>query len=366
MDYSSSSSGLLNPAPLTRRKSVGHSRSDSLIGTNDLASFSVDSDPEFAKKTAPFPHRYRYEWHEPSFFDAKKGTFVDEQNWAGDLASPGMGHWTVPIGKILETEKILMMEVFDGKYQRIEVNPAQVMARIREHHYGVKSPKFKPKSVIGDVTFRDVRQILTDGRPSPSIEVRKNCILVCLPPVIAIILHDRALFVVTDELDTDSLLLRLEDITGTYAKRITETKQYLIPVDTIPAAQWPRTQETNSESNLSEPRFVSLPLEFAILEVLLSTAFEKLQDELGKMEEALNRVERRVTTNSPSATRLEVLHEIKNPCQLYADTVNSLAAAFRLLLSNTQDLNGMELTKFYYRPELYHEIDPEVRILTSF
>eukprot|EP00920_Eleutheroschizon_duboscqi_P037955 GHVT01090830.1.p1 GENE.GHVT01090830.1~~GHVT01090830.1.p1 ORF type:complete len:371 (+),score=17.93 GHVT01090830.1:4481-5593(+) len=52
----------------------------------------------------------------------------------------------------------------------------------------------------GYLTYRDCRQVFTDTYQVPSVEVRRHCILVCLPPVTSFILHDRVYILKTEEL----------------------------------------------------------------------------------------------------------------------------------------------------------------------
>uniref|UniRef100_A0A0K6S9Y8 Magnesium transporter n=1 Tax=Chromera velia CCMP2878 TaxID=1169474 RepID=A0A0K6S9Y8_9ALVE len=65
----------------------------------------------------------------------------------------------------------------------------------------------------GRLTYRDIRQVCSDGNQQPSIEVRRHCIVLCLQPVTALIFFDRVLILVHEELGLDELITQLAPLT---------------------------------------------------------------------------------------------------------------------------------------------------------
>eukprot|EP01053_Blabericola_migrator_P002385 Blabericola_migrator_1__2384@NODE_166_length_12211_cov_61_370142_g144_i0_p3_GENE_NODE_166_length_12211_cov_61_370142_g144_i0NODE_166_length_12211_cov_61_370142_g144_i0_p3_ORF_typecomplete_len709_score116_72CorA/PF01544_18/9_4e11Helo_like_N/PF17111_5/0_0034DUF1843/PF08898_10/31DUF1843/PF08898_10/6_8FH2/PF02181_23/0_069DUF5536/PF17688_1/0_29SesA/PF17107_5/0_39_NODE_166_length_12211_cov_61_370142_g144_i0332159 len=321
-------------------------------------------------------------------------------------------------------EKYMLIEVAAGQRQMVELTAAEIIRRVRIHRYTGNSEikrrplssrdagldgasKNKPQSV-GELTYRDIRQIFSPSTQmvNPSIEVRRNCILLCIPPLTGLIFHDRCVFLVNDELDTDSQLLKLEDITGTYSNRAdvieeywnsygqTEPEMLLLPPPTnLPTIKSsPNMEIRKSRSKMlfggdedtSEgadgtfvqkqvPRYVSFPLEFAMLEICVSAALEYLHQEIAELESILQKANKKLLKRNPNVQRLEDLHGLKAPVQVCADRVESLSQEFKDLLSSSEDMNNMELTKLFYRPEFYNDdvntnaqTNPHLEILLEF
>eukprot|EP01054_Gregarina_sp_Poly1_P001201 Gregarina_sp_Poly_1__1200@NODE_1294_length_4466_cov_41_127074_g249_i2_p2_GENE_NODE_1294_length_4466_cov_41_127074_g249_i2NODE_1294_length_4466_cov_41_127074_g249_i2_p2_ORF_typecomplete_len400_score39_74_NODE_1294_length_4466_cov_41_127074_g249_i21201319 len=245
------------------RKSASRSSSDRL-GRHP----SLINNPGYAGRN------YEYEWHEPSFFNKPDqgaitpllGTpprlrvagqtpahsisvpteFQQPIPAAAEQQATGNGELTKPSGVNCQAlniwqlnvklEKYVLIEVAAGQRQMVELSAAEIIRRVRIHRYKefASSKEFglsesgTIKQAVGELTYRDIRQVFSSGNVNPSIEVRRNCILLCIPPLTGMIFHDRCVFLVNDELETDSQLIKLEEITGTYSHRADIIESYWV------------------------------------------------------------------------------------------------------------------------------------------
>jgi len=173
--------------------------------------------------------------------------------------------------------------------------------------------------VSGSLTYRDMRQILTDIHQVPSIEVRRHCILLCLPPVTAILLHNRVYILVNDDLKIDSLIRSLVQLSEEHFKGKPATK--------------PRST-----------------FEFAALEVLITAAFFQLNQDIFHLERQFETTKCVVSKGTLTLPHLEGLHEIRGIIQSYGSRVKAFDKAFDKLISNPEDMRRMELTKYLHDP----------------
>eukprot|EP01054_Gregarina_sp_Poly1_P001198 Gregarina_sp_Poly_1__1197@NODE_1294_length_4466_cov_41_127074_g249_i2_p3_GENE_NODE_1294_length_4466_cov_41_127074_g249_i2NODE_1294_length_4466_cov_41_127074_g249_i2_p3_ORF_typecomplete_len213_score26_89CorA/PF01544_18/5e11Helo_like_N/PF17111_5/0_0012Helo_like_N/PF17111_5/2_4e03Cep57_MT_bd/PF06657_13/4_7e02Cep57_MT_bd/PF06657_13/1_3e03Cep57_MT_bd/PF06657_13/0_34Dynein_C/PF18199_1/0_047SesA/PF17107_5/0_1Nucleoporin_FG2/PF15967_5/0_2_NODE_1294_length_4466_cov_41_127074_g249_i212731911 len=92
-----------------------------------------------------------------------------------------------------------------------------------------------------------------------------------------------------------------------------------------------------------------------MLEICVSAALGYMHNELVDLELVLQKANKKLLRRNPSVQRLEDLHSLKAPVQACADRIESLSQEFKDLLSSPDDINHMELTKLFFRPEFYHE-----------
>eukprot|EP01057_Protomagalhaensia_wolfi_P001250 Protomagalhaensia_wolfi_Nauph_80__1249@NODE_1737_length_1370_cov_23_848986_g1352_i0_p1_GENE_NODE_1737_length_1370_cov_23_848986_g1352_i0NODE_1737_length_1370_cov_23_848986_g1352_i0_p1_ORF_typecomplete_len439_score70_72CorA/PF01544_18/5_3e12DUF2207/PF09972_9/0_044_NODE_1737_length_1370_cov_23_848986_g1352_i0401356 len=297
----------------------------------------------------------------------------------------------------VKLEKYVLIEVAAGQRQMVELTAAEIIKRARKHRLEgtndsqvgllAKETDVRGRSV-GELTYRDIRQILSPASAlvAPSIEVRKNCILLCIVPITAILFHDRCALLVSEELDMDSVLIKLEEITGVYAAKHDSSQQYWTGFGRrprrSPETQSPLQQKMKSvmlfgddEDNASAftqsvsetPRFISFPLEFAMIELCVAAALSHINAQISGIERMLESANKHLLKKNPTVTRFEELHFLKGPSQALVDRIMSLSKSFKDLLSSPEDLNNMELTKLYYRQDLYNDdANPNLEILLEF
>jgi len=156
-------------------------------------------------------------------------------------------------------------------------------------------------------------QVLSDTEQVPSIEVLLHCILICLHPLTAIILHNKVYLLPNEGADTDHLLTSLIEVSRAHF-----------------------TQKPSSK--------YLCPFELAALEILLDTVFTQHHQTIEKLEEEFSLLEERLKV-SVKSVELARLHYVKNTVHVYMDRVKAFEKAFVNLLSNPDDIKRMDLTR---------------------
>jgi len=169
------------------------------------------------------------------------------------------------------------------------------------------------------LTYRDMRQVLSDTHQVPSIEYRRHCIVVCLPPVTAILLHNRAYILVNDDIRTDAMIRSLTQI----------------------------SDEHFSGKLSSKPRST---FEFAALEILISTAFSQLNQDILELEKKFDATKKILNKGNITVVDLEKLYNMREIIQKYCHRVNAFDKAFDKLIATPEDVKRMELTKYRNDP----------------
>ncbi|KAL7068743.1 CorA-like Mg2+ transporter domain-containing protein [Cryptosporidium serpentis] len=86
--------------------------------------------------------------------------------------------------------KITVICIKDGKCSQHYMNTAELLRKVHLHN----EKQLLEEKAAGALTLRDLRQVIGHGNERPSIEIRRNCILVNMPGVRCIILHDKVYY----------------------------------------------------------------------------------------------------------------------------------------------------------------------------
>eukprot|EP00923_Selenidium_pygospionis_P045796 GHVN01079064.1.p1 GENE.GHVN01079064.1~~GHVN01079064.1.p1 ORF type:complete len:940 (+),score=192.74 GHVN01079064.1:62-2881(+) len=90
--------------------------------------------------------------------------------------------------------KFTVLEIKGGSFKRYELQTPELLRMV---HYHNKNNRLED-TATGSLKLRDLRQVCSHTSSAghrPSIEPRRNCILINLPPVRCLILHDRVLMI---------------------------------------------------------------------------------------------------------------------------------------------------------------------------
>eukprot|EP00922_Rhytidocystis_sp_ex-Travisia-forbesii_P035857 GHVS01053223.1.p1 GENE.GHVS01053223.1~~GHVS01053223.1.p1 ORF type:complete len:692 (+),score=129.73 GHVS01053223.1:96-2171(+) len=111
----------------------------------------------------------------------------------------------------------VVIEVFEGCHRIHEWQCGDLLKAVHKEQHVTASN-------TGILTYRDCRQVFSDvARPIPSIEIRRGCVVVCLPPVMGFVLHDKVYLLFVEELRGDSLIQQLVELTKLhYSSTISE------------------------------------------------------------------------------------------------------------------------------------------------
>lgn len=171
------------------------------------------------------------------------------------------------------------------------------------------------------LSYRDVRQVFTQGSPVPSIEVRHGCIMVCLPPLSCLLLHDRVLFLVVEDMDLDPLLLKIRDLQLGLEKK----------------SSLPSTGETNSDA----------PFELAAFELVVTWALNRLQSDIQDMEEEYRKLANNKNKRLNASQAIKCLNEVKATLHIYENRAKLFDQAIAERLNCS--LQSFALTRLYKR-----------------
>lgn len=216
--------------------------------------------------------------------------------------------------------KFVVIEIFDGGHK---LRHWQCAEAVREIHRRTGADD----TSSGTLTYRDIRQVFNDSHQVPSIEVRRCCLVVCFPPVTAVLLVDRVFVLVIEDLRIDSLIRDLEHVSLLYS--------------------------SPKRARISKKAF-----EIIALETLLSAAFEQLNQDIVQLESEFTRIRTKLQKRNPTSLDLENLHDIKAPIKVYADRVKAFDKAFDELTGSPISMARMELTKLSKNPDLYETAAP--------
>eukprot|EP00922_Rhytidocystis_sp_ex-Travisia-forbesii_P035858 GHVS01053224.1.p1 GENE.GHVS01053224.1~~GHVS01053224.1.p1 ORF type:complete len:631 (+),score=100.73 GHVS01053224.1:157-2049(+) len=106
----------------------------------------------------------------------------------------------------------VVIEVFHGRHRIHEWQCGDLLKAIH------KDVQVSAAANSGLLTYRDCRQVFSDiARPIPSIEIRRHCVVVCLPPVMGFVLHNKVYLLFIEELRGDSLIQHLVELTKVHS-----------------------------------------------------------------------------------------------------------------------------------------------------
>ncbi|OII74320.1 uncharacterized protein cubi_01164 [Cryptosporidium ubiquitum] len=95
-------------------------------------------------------------------------------------------HWVEKYSQ--KQRKILVVCIKDGKISQKYMQTAELLRKVHMHN----EKQVLEERAAGALTLRDLRQVVgLHGFERPSIEIRRNCILVNMPGVRCLILHDK-------------------------------------------------------------------------------------------------------------------------------------------------------------------------------
>eukprot|EP00921_Rhytidocystis_pertsovi_P010595 GHVQ01017051.1.p1 GENE.GHVQ01017051.1~~GHVQ01017051.1.p1 ORF type:complete len:616 (+),score=96.34 GHVQ01017051.1:706-2553(+) len=121
----------------------------------------------------------------------------------------GEKHWLNLRSMKVNLRRHVLIEICEGKHSIRDWQCAELLDRIHRHNIN----KVLCNDKTGILTYRDCRQLFSDVvHPIPSVEVRRHCVVVCLPPVSCFVLHNTVFLLVVEELRGDSLIRQLVEL----------------------------------------------------------------------------------------------------------------------------------------------------------
>ncbi|CEL95897.1 unnamed protein product [Vitrella brassicaformis CCMP3155] len=301
-----------------------------------------------------------------------------------------------------------VLEIKHGGLTEKELTTAELLRIVHQHNkYHVVEDK-----APGALKYRDIRQILSDvSGTQPSFEVRRNCLLINLPPIRAIILHDTVLIIpqIADnfplelsldpsvlEFDFDSLLYEATDVfpeSGDDAKKVAPEpssslrfrgssygrgKVSLLPlVNDHVSTQEEQDDQREREKEQAEADLKKkstkfsdcvenilqmskhkwgqgdriIPFEFAVLEAVLVEVCSDLHSDFKPLKTAVEYTCNELGQDGFASTRtVEGVNRLKSCLTSLQYRVKGIQRAIAQLLDNDEDMSRLEISRFYERP----------------
>jgi len=178
----------------------------------------------------------------------------------------------------------------------------------------------------GTLRARDIRRLLIDLlEGDPELLVRKHSILVKLPPLTAIVMHDRCFVFIPD--GADSLL-------GVLRKNLSSAPE--------------------AEQQDGEITHDFLPFELKAIEAILVTVVTEIRKDFKDLSLAVKSVLKGVKGSTQSGG-LEKLHQEKNKSSRFLLRLRGIRKAISTLLDTDEDMALMNLTKIHREPQRYSD-----------
>ncbi|CEM28683.1 unnamed protein product [Vitrella brassicaformis CCMP3155] len=278
------------------------------------------------------------------------------------------------------------LEITKGVLAEKEATMAELLRGVHQHNkYNVVEDK-----ASGALKIRDLRQIFSDFSGSQaSLEVRRNCILINLPPIRAIILHDTVLIfplaggealsaqevlhrrqsVLTLDISFETLLPEAagrEDAHSVW--RLASLWPLLSDVTVAPVKERDGREgrEEAERKRASKIRdcidnvlqvskqkhggLLSIPFEFAVLEAILAEVVAFLQGDFKPIKTAVDYAcsELGRSQESFASTRtVEGVNRLKTCLTALSFRVKGIKTAISELLDNDEDMSRLEISRFY-------------------
>ena len=284
----------------------------------------------------------------------------------GEKILPTVGISFKPSNK---PERYKVIEFAWGKHQVEELSSSDLIKRIRAHSNG---------KIGGDISYNDIKQSFCNALSQvPTIEIRKDTILISIHPVTAIILYDRLLLKITSELNLNEISKKLDIITQEAVTQIEEVKRYyereneklhnernnnlensynsekqrknkLIEIEYNLIFK-PYSLETANEFNL--PMCVVMPLEMQFLEFLMGIIFQYYNNKIQEWNAKVSRISDIVRKSYLKAAHILEIYDYKEPIQYLKVNIDNLNKAIDELIDSDERIFTLQLTKLYFMPE---------------
>ncbi|OII77776.1 hypothetical protein cand_014150 [Cryptosporidium andersoni] len=293
--------------------------------------------------------------------------------------------------------KITVICIKDGKCSQHYMNTAELLRKVHLHN----EKQLLEEKAAGALTLRDLRQVIGHGNERPSIEIRRNCILVNMPGVRCIILHDKVyylplntvIFPVDDEFKSSDEGLQIfhgqiltQDIedsvakgTGKYNKydrRIQSTKYNIEYSDIsiierlILATQLCSENTHDSHSiiygtieesqnvigGVSPPNTETVndqqtSLELNALEVCLVEVCYQLWNSYYTIDAIAQENLKHIENNPTSTQKIHEINDIRKRLDSLRDRIHGVYEALKEILDDDDLLARIEISKFWAKPE---------------
>ncbi|KAL8275638.1 hypothetical protein Esti_000589 [Eimeria stiedai] len=244
--------------------------------------------------------------------------------------------------------KFSVVEISGGCCHRREVQTPELLRMVHLHNKKQELSDTK----VGALKLRDLRQVVSpsgDGRPS--IEVRRNCILVNMPNIRCILLYSKVLLLPPN---------RLSPFAEAAARGHKSSRSIQLSDTGLVEDEGNCTESLDQQYEMLISKLLHLsdlkrsgPAEFAALEALLVHVCDALIAELAPLKAAADRLLQYFHEQPSSTRRLRQISELKRRLNSSKEKACGVERAIRELLNEEEDMLRLEVSKFWGHDELW-------------
>ncbi|KAL8430921.1 hypothetical protein Efla_007369 [Eimeria flavescens] len=244
--------------------------------------------------------------------------------------------------------KFAVVEISGGSCHRRDMQTPELLRIVHLHNKHQELLDTK----VGALKLRDLRQVVSpsgDGRPS--IEVRRNCVLVNMPTIRCILLYNKILLLPPN---------RLSPLAEAAARGHRSTRSIQLSDAGLVEEDVGGMESVNQQYEMLISKLLHLsdlkrsgPPEFAALEALLVHVCDSLIAELAPLKAAADRLLHYFHEQPSSTRRLRQISDLKRRLNSSKEKACGVERAIRELLNEEEDMLRLEVSRFWGHDELW-------------
>ncbi|KAK6589338.1 family mitochondrial membrane with 2 transmembrane domains at C-terminus [Cryptosporidium xiaoi] len=267
-------------------------------------------------------------------------------------------------------KKIPVVCIKDGMITQNYMQTAELLRKV--HMHNVK--QVLEEKATGALTLRDLRQVVgLHGFERPSIEIRRNCILVNMPGVRCLILHDKVYYlprkpisVIYGNDGAENGKYTRYNITDYHDHCIIE-KLVLITSNNVDKKDDYSENgndlnskginlDLDSNTGNKEKEQYKAPLELNALEVCLVQVCTQLWDNYYKIYNTAQHFLTHIENNPTSTQKVHEINDLRKMLDSLRDRIKGVYEAIKEILDDDDLLVRIEISKFWKQPQNWDNI----------
>ncbi|KAH8741437.1 hypothetical protein FG386_003284 [Cryptosporidium ryanae] len=270
--------------------------------------------------------------------------------------------------------KIPVVCIKDGVITQDYMQTAELLRKVHMHN----EKQILEEKATGALTLRDLRQVVgLHGFERPSIEIRRNCILVNMPNVRCLILHDKVYYLPKKPISVINVNNSAENerytkcnITDYHDHCVIEKLVFVTYNHTFDGkvdnnysenGKDPNNRDFNSDldSNMRDNKDkdqYKAPLELNALEVCLVQVCTQLWDNYYKIYGTAQHFLTHIENNPTSTQKVYEINDLRKRLDSLRDRIKGVYEAIKEILDDDDLLVRIEISKFWKKPQNWDNI----------
>ncbi|KAH7649049.1 family mitochondrial membrane with 2 transmembrane domains at C-terminus [Cryptosporidium bovis] len=291
-------------------------------------------------------------------------------DYLNNLQSPNIRRLNWVERYLQKQRKIPVVCIKDGMITQNYMQTAELLRKV--HMHNVK--QILEEKATGALTLRDLRQVVSlHGFERPSIEIRRNCILVNMPGVRCLILHDKVYYlprkpisVICGNDGAENGKYTRYNITDYHDHCIIE-KLVLITNNNVDKKDDYSENgndlnskginlDLDSNTGNKEKEQYKAPLELNALEVCLVQVCTQLWDNYYKIYNTAQNFLTHIENNPTSTQKVHEINDLRKMLDSLRDRIKGVYEAIKEILDDDDLLVRIEISKFWKQPQNWDNI----------